>query len=273
LSSAARELTAREFALRMTLPVRQAMASVRWLEGRVRNRPKLDELTPEKAALTDGDCVSQEILLVALRAHFPWLAVSVEEDTPSVEAFAENRSAETVVIDPIDGTSRYLLGDGLYAILVGLEREGCVEAALVAVPQLGFLARAVRGGGAEVSFADGEFVPARAKRRGTQLLVSHGLPPDVRARAHASLWKPVIAAGGAIGVAPLLEGCGGALRMTSDASGLSRRAWISALPTLEAGGCVETLVGRLPERYEPGVAGVVVGSSASEIAALRELLG
>ncbi len=266
-------LTPREFVERMTLPVRQAMASVRWLEGRVRNRPKLDELTPEKAALTDGDCVSQEILLVALRAHFPWLAVSVEEDTPSVEAFAANRSAETVVIDPIDGTSRYLLGDGLYAILVGLEREGRVEAALVAVPQLGFLARAMRGGGAQISLADANFVSARAKRRGAQLLVSHGLSADVRARAHAALLKPVLAAGGAIGVAPLLDNCAGALRLASDASGLSRRAWISALPTLEAGGCVETLVGALPERFEPGVAGVVVGSSDAEIAALRELLG
>jgi len=272
-ASLSHSLSPREFVERMSLPMRQAMAAVRWLEGRVRNRPKLEEQTPEKAALTDGDCVSQEILLVALRAYFPWVSVIVEEDTPTAEAFVANRSAETVVIDPIDGTARYLRGDGPYAILVGLEREGRVEATLVAVPQFGMLARAVRGGGAELSLADGPFVPARAERRGAQLLVSHGLPQDVRARANAALLKPIVAAGGAIGVAPLLDGCCGGLRIAGEAIGLSRRAWISALPTVEAGGCVETLAGRLPERFEPGVNGVLVGASPAEVAQLRELLG
>jgi len=271
--SPSHDISPREFVERMTLPVRQAMAAVRWLEGRVRNRPKVEELTPEKAALTDGDCVSQEILLVALREHFPGVSVSVEEDTPTAEAFAANRSSETVVIDPIDGTARYLRGDGPYAILVGLEREGRVESALVAVPQLGALMRAVRGGGAEISVADGPFVAARVKRRGPQLLVSHGLPQDVRARVNAALLKPIVAAGGAIGVAPLLDGCCGGLRIAGEPTGLSRRAWISGLPTLEAGGCVETLVGRFPERFEPGVTGVLIAPNAAEVGALRELLG
>ena len=246
-------ISPREFVERMTLPVQQAMAAVRWLEGRVRNRPKVDELTPEKAALTDGDCVSQEILLVALRAY---CAVDLGDGR---RGHADRRGvrcrtgrAETVVIDPIDGTARYLRGDGPYAILVGLEREGRVEAALVAVPQFGVLARAVRGGGVEVSIGDAAFAPVRAKRSGAQLLVSHGLPQDVRARANAALLKPIVAAGGAIGVAPLLDGCCGGLRIAADATGVSRRAWISALPTLEAGGCVESLVGPLPERFETG---------------------
>lgn len=257
----------------MTLPVRQAMAAVRWLEGRVRNRPKSDESTPEKAALTDGDCVSQEILLVALRAHFPGVSVMVEEDTPTAEAFASNRAAETVVIDPIDGTARYLRGDGPYAILVGFEREGVVEASLVALPQFGVLVRAVRGGGAEISVADGAFARAEVRRRGAQLLVSHGLRQDVRARANAALLKPIVAAGGAIGIAPLVDGCCGGLRIAVDAIGVSRRAWISALPTLEAGGCVEALDGPLPARFETGVAGVLVGANARDVAQLRELLG
>lgn len=272
-ANAVHSLSPREFVERMTLPVQQAMAAVRWLEGRVRNRPKSDESTPEKAALTDGDCVSQEILLVALRAHFPDVSVMVEEDTPTAEAFASNSAAETVVIDPIDGTARYLRGDGPYAILVGLEREGVVEASLVALPQFGVIARAVRGGGTEISVADGKFARAEVRRRGTQLLVSHGLRQDVRARANAALLKPIVAAGGAIGIAPLVDGCCGGLRIAADAIGVSRRAWISALPTLEAGGCVEALEGPLPARFEPGVAGVLVASSAREVAQLRELLG
>ncbi len=93
-------IEASDFIERMTLPVRQAMAAVRWLEGRVRNRPKASEVTPEKAALTDADCVSQEILLVALRDYLPGVSLNVEEDTPSVASFAGNASEETVVIDP-----------------------------------------------------------------------------------------------------------------------------------------------------------------------------
>ena len=267
-------LTPREFVERMTLPVWQATAAVRWLEGRVRNRPKADELTHEKAALTDGDCVSQEILLVALRAHFPWVSVFVEEDTPTVEAFAANRSAQMVVIDPIDGTARYLRGDGPYAILVGLEREGRVEAALVAVPQFGVLVRAVRGGGAEIARLGSEstFKTAQAVRGGSQLLVSHGLPQQVRARVNAALWKPVVAAGAAIGIAPLLDGVGGGVRISTEPEGLSRRAWIAGLLALEAGACVETLTGALPERFEPGVRGVLVAATPDDVTRLRELV-
>src|SRR5262245_61069775 len=256
----------------MTLPVWQATAAVRWLEGRVRNRPKSDEPTPEKAALTDGDCVSQEILLVALREHFPRVSVFVEEDTPSAESFAGNRSAQTVVIDPIDGTARYLRGDGPYAILVGLEQEGRVEAALIAVPQFGVMVRATRGGGAEIAAVGGEFVPARAAIRGPQLLVSHGLPQEVRARVNAALLKPIVAAGAAIGIAPLLEGVSGGLRMSAESQGLSRRAWIAGLVTREAGGCVETLDGALPERFRPGVRAVLVGADKRDVEKLRELV-
>ncbi len=256
----------------MTLPVWQATAAVRWLEGRVRNRPKADELTHEKAALTDGDCVSQEILLVALRAHFPDVSVFVEEDTPTAESFAGNRSAQTVVIDPIDGTARYLRGDGPYAILVGLEREGVVDAALIAVPQFGVVARATRGGGAEIARLGSEFRPARAELRGPQLLVSHGLPQEIRARVNASLLKPIVAAGAAIGIAPLLDGVSGGLRISTESQGLSRRAWIAGLATREAGGCVETLAGPLPERFVPGVRTVLVGASAHDVEKLRELV-
>jgi fructose-1,6-bisphosphatase/inositol monophosphatase family enzyme len=198
--------------------------------------------------------------------------VFVEEDTPSAEAFAANHSRETVVIDPIDGTARYLRGDGPYSILVGLERDGRVEATLIAVPQFGVLIRATRGGGAEIARTGGDFLPARAARRGPQLLVSHGLPQEVRARANAASWKPVVASGAAIGVAPLLDGVGGGLRIAAEAQGLSRRAWIAALPTCEAGGCVVTLTGSLPERFEPGVKGALIGSDFREVEKLRELL-
>ena len=248
------------------------MAAVRWLEGRVRNRPKLDEVRPEKAALTDADCVSQEILLIAVAARFPWVELNVEEDTPQVERFSRNRSASSVVIDPIDGTLRYLLGDGPYAILVGLEHEGRVEAALVGLPQSDTLVRAVRGGVAEISIRDAPFRKAHAERGGSEVLVSPGLSPDVRERLEGRGHNLVTAAGGAIGVAPLLEGVCGAVRLSAAPEGLSRRAWLSALPTLEAGGTVASSHGEFPERYEPDVPGVIVGANVEEVRQLRASL-
>jgi 3'-phosphoadenosine 5'-phosphosulfate (PAPS) 3'-phosphatase len=264
-------IDAREFVERMTLPVWQASAVARWLEGRVENTPKLDEETDEKSALTDADCVSQEILLVALREFFPGVEVDAEEDTPSVEAFAGSRSDDRVVVDPIDGTLRYVRRDGLYSIIVGLEREGRTEAAVIAVPQEQVLVRAVRGAGAEISHAQGPFRAARFQT-GERLLVSHRLGDGAEAELARQGVQLVKAAGGAIGVAPLLEKTRGAVRISQRAGGLSRRAWTSALPTQEAGGVVEALDGGFPEAYREGTRGVIVAPDAAGAAALRRVL-
>jgi hypothetical protein len=261
-----------EFIDAMTLPVWQAMAVVRWLEGRVRNRPKVGEVTPEKAALTDGDCTSQELLLVALRDRFPDVVLNVEEDTPTTACFAGNDSEYTVVIDPIDGTLRYLRGDGLYAIIVGLERDGLVLATLIGVPQRGLVVRAIRGGGVELAREQGHFARAALGGGGREVAVSPGLPePISRALGQQGL-EPCTAAGGVIGIAPLLPGMVAGVRITGQPQGLSRRAWVAALPTLEAGGCVEGLSGAFPERYTPGEPGLLVASSPEEISRLRSTL-
>lgn len=264
----------REFVRGMTLPVRQAMAAVRWLEGRVRNRPKATEHTPEKAALTDGDCVSQEILLVALRACHPDVSLDVEEDTPSAMAFSSNESDYTAVIDPIDGTLRYLRGDGPYAVIVGLEHQGRVVASLIGIPQADILIRAVRGEGTEIARGAGPFSPARCDNgvRGARMLVSYGIPDELAGRLGSDGSELTTAAGGAIGVAPLLPDAWAGLRIVKNAEGMSRRGWVSALPTVEAGGCVEGLDGPLPDRHEPGVRGMLAAASPRGVAALRQVL-
>ena len=272
MHSRLRKITPSDFLDALTTPVWQAMAAVRWLEGRVRNRPKTHEIRPEKAALTDADCVSQEILLVALRERLPWAQVEVEEDTPSASAFADNRSEETIVIDPIDGTLRYVIGDGPYAVLVGLEREGRMDAALVGLPQSGTLIRAVRGGGAEVAQAGGEWSAARVHEGGTELLVSYGLGAEVARCLRAEGVHLTVAAGGAIGVAPLLPNVTGGLRVSMAREGLSRRAWLATLPTLEAGGVVETLDGPFPQIWREGVRGMLVAASNDDLERLRRSL-
>jgi hypothetical protein len=267
-------ISGREFVERMALPLWQAAAAVRWLEGKVENFPKHDAPTPAKAALTYGDCVSQEVLLTALHAHYPGVEIDAEEDTPTAQRFSANRTPDRVLIDPIDGTLRYVQRDGYYAILLGLEREGRVEAALIALPQEDLVVRAVRGEGAEAARGGGRFAPISAAQEsgGHRLLVSYDLPPGVAPRLRAEGYELVRAAGGAIGIAPLLPDACAAIRTSGDAAGVSRRTWVSTLATLEAGGAVETTTGPLPECYTPGISGVLVARSAAEISALRKLL-
>jgi len=265
-------IAGREFVQALTLPLRQAMAAVVWLEGRVANTPKADESTAAKAALSDGDCVSQEILVTALAEYYPGVVLDAEEDTPSAKAFEANDSPYTVRIDPIDGSLRYLQQDGLYAIIIGLEREGRVEAALVSVPQEDVIVRAVRGGGADISYAGRPFSAAGTVAGGSRLLVSYGLPEPADERLRAVGHHLVIAAGGAIGVAPLLTGTHGAVRLTPEAKGLSPRAWVASLPVLEAGGVVEGVGAPLPDRYEHGVPGMIVAANSADAEALRRCI-
>jgi fructose-1,6-bisphosphatase/inositol monophosphatase family enzyme len=263
----------REFAEALTGSVWAAAAAVRWLAGRVHNAPKLHEATPSKQALTEADCVSQEILLCGLRERFPWIELDAEEDTPGVQVFAANRSEYRAIIDPIDGTLHYLDRDGVYAILVGLEQHGRVEASLVALPESDLLIRAVRGQGAEIAWSGGPFRPLVSPSGGRRLLISKSLRAESQDDLCKQGYELAAACGGAIGVAPLLPGTGGAVRISDQPDGLSRRTWVATLATLEAGGVVETLAGPFPTRYEPGIRGVLVAPNSSTLEELRQILG
>ena len=73
-------------------------------------------------------------------------------------------------------------------------------------------------------------------------------------------------------MAPLLEKTLGAIRISQRAGGLSRRAWISALPTLEAGGVAVAIDGPFPERYQPGVPGAIMAAGEAGLEELRRSL-
>ena len=215
--------------------VRQAAAIARALEGRVVNRPKANEASAVKAALTIADTASQEALLVRLAERFPTVALDAEEDTPTVARFPA-AGGGLVVIDPIDGTLRsYLGGEGPYAILIGLAVGGRFEAALVALPREGLFFDAVRGGGARVAregVAPRAARPAPGSRR---VLVSHGMPAAVIDALRDAGYEAAGASGGAVAVAPLLPGVCAGLRVATAAAGVSRRGRVGLLVAREAG--------------------------------------
>lgn len=262
----------RDFVQAMTLPMRQAAAAVRWLEGKVSNRPKSGESTLAKSALTDADCVSQEILLAALVEVAPDVELDAEEETPLAREFDRNRSDYRVRLDPIDGTLRYVWGDGLYAIILGLEKDDEVVAALISVPQEEILVRAVRGGGAEISRGRGAFEPAIARANGKRVLVSHGVSAPTIEALQADGSETQLAAGGAIGLAPLLEGTGCGLRVSAKPKGVSPRGWVAAFVAREAGGFASGLDADLPPKFEAGLEGLIIAPSRDAADRLRETI-
>lgn len=253
--------------------LRQAAAIARALEGRVANVPKSGEASAVKAALTIADTASQEALLVRLRERFPGVALDAEEDTPSVLGFPTDGDG-LVVIDPIDGTLRaYLDGDGAYAILIGLAREGRFEAALVALPREGLFFDAVKGGGARVTRSGGVARPARARAGSRRVLVSHGMPEPVRQSLAAEGYEVTNASGGAVAVAPLVPGVCAGLRVATGPRGISRRGRVGLLVAREAGLLVREAEGApFPEEIDTPAPVLCVTATAEDQAALARAL-
>ena len=254
--------------------LRQAAGIARALEGRVVNRPKADEESAVKAALTIADSAAQEALLVPLLEAFSGARLSAEEDTPSVAGFAD-AGEEHVVIDPIDGTFHfYLGGQGPYAVMAGLAREGRYQAALVALPREGLFFSACRNGPAATARAAGAARAANARADGERVLVSHDLPPPAWSALRARGLEPAPAAGGAIAVAPLLPGVRAGLRIATGApGGISIRGRIGLLIARMAGAHVEDADGEpFPDDLDTHADALLVAADPADLELLREAL-
>ena len=239
-----------EFAELLTPGVRRAARLARSLEGRVPNRPKPDEPTAVKQALTSADTQCQEALLESLYTHFPDVRLAAEEDTPGVAKFPSRSDARSdargdaqsdalVVIDPIDGTLHsYLEGHGPYAVMIGLVLDGLYSAGLVALPREDLLFGAFRGGGAWWLRGDGPRQQIRPRADGNRILVSHGMPSAVGEHLARNGYEVTSACGGAVAVAPLIPGVRAGLRYAIGDLGISIRGRIGCLVAAEAGAIV-----------------------------------
>ena len=227
-----------EFARKMLPAVKKASELARSLEGSVVNSPKSEEETAVKQAMTAADSACQEVMLEALIALFPDVALSAEEETPSVQCFPET-SVARVIIDPIDGTLHsYLEGNGPYAVIVGLAIERVVCAGLVALPREGLLFSASKGHGACMQRAGGPTRPARLDPAGGRILVSHGMPDGVAEYLRDQGFEVVYSCGGAVAVAPLIPGVRAGLRYASADLGVSIRGRAGVVIAREAGALV-----------------------------------
>lgn len=241
--------------------LQQAAGLARRLEGSAQNRPKLDETTEVKAALTSSDTAAQEVILTALATHFSGAALAAEERTPRVTQFSTHGDS-LIVIDPIDGTlNSYLRCEGPYAVMIGLINYGVYDAALVALPREGIFFEAYRGGGARVAYAGNPSRPAHAAGDGSIVLASYDLPPSIASELRSRGYELRYGSGGAIAVAPLLPGVIAGIRVPVTSPQISIRGKIGALIAHEAGMFLRREDGEpfLLERDAPAHALLVAG--------------
>ncbi|MBF8289892.1 MAG: Histidinol-phosphatase [Chloroflexi bacterium] len=98
---------------------------------------------PDRSFVTEADTAVERLLRQRIGDAFPDHGVVGEEYG------AEGGSASVRwFVDPIDGTHNYMRGIPIFATLLGVERDGELQAGIVSAPALGGRWYAWRGGGA-----------------------------------------------------------------------------------------------------------------------------
>jgi 3'(2'), 5'-bisphosphate nucleotidase len=108
--------------------------------------------------VTQADRVANEIIVNRLGREFPEDGILAEESIDTDRRLGKSR---VWMIDPLDGTTGFIDGNGDFAVQIGLAEDGECVLGVVYQPLTGVLYRAVRGGGAWVERTEME--PERAR--------------------------------------------------------------------------------------------------------------
>lgn len=85
--------------------------------------------------VTRADREIEALLRDGLRQAFPGAGIVGEEGALSAEELASERAKDDVFfLDPIDGTREFVEGNGEFAVMIGLVRNGRPSAGVVALP-------------------------------------------------------------------------------------------------------------------------------------------
>lgn len=94
--------------------------------------------------VTQADIVANEIIVRRLEQEFPDDGILAEE---SVDTSRRLHKQRVWMIDPLDGTTGFIEGNGDFAVQIGLTEDSECVLGVVYQPLTGTLYRAVRGGG------------------------------------------------------------------------------------------------------------------------------
>lgn len=117
------------------------------------------ERKPDTTFVTEADRGIERLLRDRIASAFPGHAVIGEE-------YGTDAGGASVrwIVDPIDGTHNYIRGIPLFGTLIGVERDGELQAGVISSPALGERWYGWRGGGAWVA---GALRPGAARRIAT----------------------------------------------------------------------------------------------------------
>lgn len=101
------------------------------------------EAKEDESPVTVADRACEKLIVSRIALEFPEDGVIGEEGGKR-----PGRSGRQWIIDPIDGTRDFVRGIPLWAVLIGLERDGEVVAGVAHSPGQGLLLWATKGGGA-----------------------------------------------------------------------------------------------------------------------------
>jgi len=156
------ESTSYDRELRLALElVREAGAAILDLyEGPLDIQQKAD--ADDREPVTQADKLANEIIVKRLAREFPEDGILAEESIDTERRLGKSR---VWMIDPLDGTTGFIDGNGDFAVQIGLAENGVCVLGVVYQPLTGVLYRAIRGGGAWVERPEAEPERARVSNR------------------------------------------------------------------------------------------------------------
>jgi histidinol phosphatase-like enzyme (inositol monophosphatase family) len=126
--------------------LREFAADLAWQAGKLTLRyfqtNFITEYKEDQSPVTIADREAERLMRELIETRYPQHSILGEEE-------GETRPGASFrwIIDPIDGTKTFVRGVPMYAVLVGLEREGQPVAGAINIPALSELVHAARGEG------------------------------------------------------------------------------------------------------------------------------
>lgn len=111
----------------------------------------------DREPVTQADTLANEIIVSRLQREFPDDGILAEESVDTAHRLDKSR---VWMIDPLDGTTGFIEGNGDFAVQIGLAENGACVLGVVYQPLTGVLYRAIRGAGTWVERPDYEPVQA-----------------------------------------------------------------------------------------------------------------
>lgn len=101
----------------------------------------------DREPVTKADLIANQLIVERLRAEFPNDGILAEESEDTTERLGRTR---VWMIDPLDGTTGFIAGNGDFAVQIGLAVNGKSILGVVYQPLTGILYHALQGEGAWV---------------------------------------------------------------------------------------------------------------------------